>query len=96
MRMVQAGQLFTTPDEGADERRGHSTGILPASHLRAMIHRGRIQALSEIEDAQIQPASLDLRLGAVAWRIRASFLPGPETTVKQRVDQFLFFYFKFI
>ena len=49
--------------------------------------RGRLQALKDIEDAQIQPASLDLRLGAVAWRIRASFLPGPEATVKQRIDQ---------
>lgn len=26
--------------------------------------------------AQVQPASIDLRLGAVAWRIRAGFLPG--------------------
>ena len=85
--MVQDGRLFSSPDDVADERRGHSTGILPASHLRGMIHRGRIQALTEIEDAQIQPASLDLRLGAVAWRIRASFLPGPEATVKQRIDQ---------
>jgi dCTP deaminase len=52
-----------------------------------MIQRGRIQALKEFEDAQIQPASLDLRLGPVAWRIRASFLPGPDATVKQRIEQ---------
>src|SRR5258706_14457230 len=85
--MVQEGPLFGSSDDVAEERRGHSTGILPASHLRGMIHRGRIQALTPIDDAQIQPASLDLRLGAVAWRIRASFLPGPDTTVKQRIDQ---------
>lgn len=85
--MAQNSTLFTQPDDTGELARGHSTGILPASHLRAMMHRGRLQALREIEDNQIQPASLDLRLGSVAWRIRASFLPGPETTVKQRIDQ---------
>jgi dCTP deaminase len=84
--MAQPSTLFTPADDG-DLQRGHSTGILPASHLRGMIQRGRIQALKEFEDVQIQPASLDLRLGPVAWRIRASFLPGPDATVKQRIEQ---------
>ena len=84
--MAQPSTLFTPADDG-DIQRGHSTGILPASHLRGMIQRGRIQALREFEDVQIQPASLDLRLGPVAWRIRASFLPGPDATVKQRIEQ---------
>src|SRR5262249_20169373 len=35
---------------------------------------------------QVQPASLDLRLGDVAYRVRASFLPGPRTTVAERID----------
>ncbi len=34
----------------------------------------------------MQPASLDLRLGPVAFRVRASFLPGPQATVAQRID----------
>ena len=34
---------------------------------------------------QIQPASLDLRLGAIAYRVRASFLPGPGTAVARRI-----------
>ncbi|MBL9095969.1 MAG: 2'-deoxycytidine 5'-triphosphate deaminase [Alphaproteobacteria bacterium] len=84
--MAQPSTLFT-PTDDAEAARGHSTGILPASHLRGMIQRGRIQALKDVEDAQIQPASLDLRLGAVAWRIRASFLPGPEASVKTRIEQ---------
>ncbi len=84
--MAQPSTLFT-PTDDAEAARGHSTGILPASHLRGMIQRGRIQALKDVEDAQIQPASLDLRLGSVAWRIRASFLPGPEATVKTRIEQ---------
>jgi len=36
---------------------------------------------------QIQPASLDLRLGEIAFRVRASFLPGPRTTVAERIDE---------
>src|SRR5215470_13123277 len=84
--MAQSSTLFTPADDAA-EARGFSTGILPAAHLRGLIQRGRLQSLKEIEEAQIQPASLDLRLGSVAWRIRASFLPGPETTVKQRIEQ---------
>ncbi len=34
---------------------------------------------------QIQPASLDLRLGGIAYRVRASFLPGPGTAVARRI-----------
>ena len=36
---------------------------------------------------QVQPASLDLRLGAVAYRVRASFLPGPGTSVEKRIAE---------
>jgi dCTP deaminase len=85
--MAQGSTLFNAPDDAAENARGYSTGILPASHLRGMIQRGRLKAIKDIEDAQIQPASLDLRLGSVAWRLRASFLPGPDATVKQRIDQ---------
>jgi dCTP deaminase len=85
--MGMAQTLFNIDDDGAEHSRGHSTGILPASQLRAMMQRGRLVALKEIEEGQIQPASLDLRLGSVAWRIRASFLPGPNSTVKSRIDQ---------
>ena len=85
--MDMAKTLFNIDDDGAEHSRGHSTGILPASQLRAMMQRGRLVALKEIEEGQIQPASLDLRLGSVAWRIRASFLPGPNSTVKSRIDQ---------
>lgn len=82
-----AQTLFNIDDDGAEHSRGHSTGILPASQLRAMMQRGRLVAIKDIEEGQIQPASLDLRLGSVAWRIRASFLPGPSATVKSRIDQ---------
>jgi dCTP deaminase len=46
------------------------------------------EALEQIQDDQFQPASLDLRLGAEAYRVRASFLPGKNSTVKEKLDEF--------
>src|SRR4051795_11069008 len=47
---------------------------------------GGIRPVRDFAPDQIQPASLDLRLGKVAYRVRASFLPGPRTTVAERID----------
>jgi len=66
------------------------TGILPSQAIRAMIAGGEIAAAPEIETDQIQPASLDLRLGKVAYRIRASFLPGPDATVRDKLTELKF------
>lgn len=55
-------------------------GILPDLDLAALVEAGGIFAPG-IEPGQIQPASLDLRLGSVAYRLRASFLPGPDRSV---------------
>jgi dCTP deaminase len=64
----------------------HSTGILPSHVLKRLIRaRREILATEEIEEAQVQPASIDLRLGPVAWRVRASFLPGPHATVADKL-----------
>ena len=51
-----------------------------------MVQRKEIFALEPIADDQFQPASLDLRLGATAYRVRASFLPG-EGSVKDKLDE---------
>lgn len=61
-------------------------GVLPSQALVRLIHSGVIKASEPIHDDQIQPASIDLRLGPVAYRVRASFLPGKDKTVKQRID----------
>jgi dCTP deaminase len=66
------------------------TGILPSQAIRALIAAGEIRGAPEIESAQIQPASLDLRLGKVAYRIRASFLPGPAATVRDKLAELKF------
>ena len=66
------------------------TGILPSQALTALIGAGEIMAAPEILPDQIQPASLDLRLGKVAYRIRASFLPGPNATVRDKLAELKF------
>jgi dCTP deaminase len=65
-----------------------SRGVLPAQALRALIGTGAITATPEILDAQIQPASLDLRLGPIAYRVRASFLAGNGRKVADRIAEF--------
>ena len=55
--------------------------ILPNHRLAKAIKAQIITARPNIEPIQIQPASLDLRLGQYAWRVAASFLPGEKNTV---------------
>ena len=62
-------------------------GVLPAQALRAMVTAGEIVGTPAILPDQIQPASLDLRLGTVAYRVRASFLVGQDT-VENRIRAF--------
>ncbi len=65
-----------------------STGILPSQAIAAMISSGQISTEINIPKGQIQPASLDLRLGDVAYRVRASFLTGRGQTVRGRLREF--------
>ena len=73
-----------------DARRaaGQAPGVLPSQAIRAMLDDGSIAAALPVLPEQIQPASLDLRLGARAWRVRASFLAGRDRTVEQRLADF--------
>ena len=63
-------------------------GVLPAQDLRRLVETCALAADPAIRDDQIQPASLDLRLGPVAYRVRASFLAGHGRTVQDRLDEF--------
>ncbi|MFC3628579.1 2'-deoxycytidine 5'-triphosphate deaminase [Paracoccus angustae] len=60
-------------------------GVLPDSGIRDLIQSGAITAEPAIIPGQIQPASLDLRLGTVAYRLRASFLAGRGSRVMDRL-----------
>ncbi|MCJ8142750.1 2'-deoxycytidine 5'-triphosphate deaminase [Ancylobacter sp. A5.8] len=62
-------------------------GILPDHAIAALAAGGAIRTARPFDEDQIQPASLDLRLGPTAWRIRASFLPGPGESVAQRLER---------
>ena len=64
-----------------------ANGILPDRMIAAMADAGLILPEYPFVESQIQPASLDLRLGAIAYRVRASFLPGPGATVAERIDE---------
>jgi dCTP deaminase len=76
--------LFSTQSAAEPDR---STGLLPSQMLREAVVQGReILSPQPIGDDQIQPASLDLRLGEVAYRVRASFLPGGRARVRDKLD----------
>ncbi len=67
------------------ETRTYASGILPAQCLEEAFARGEIMSSEPLAPEQIQPASLDLRLGDVAYRVPASFLPGRHATVADRL-----------
>ena len=62
-----------------------AAGILPCQAIEALAASGAISASTPLQPGQAQPASLDLRLGARCWRVRASFLPGAGRTVAERL-----------
>ncbi|SMO66531.1 2'-deoxycytidine 5'-triphosphate deaminase [Paracoccus laeviglucosivorans] len=63
-------------------------GVLPDNALHKLIQSGAIRADQPFLPGQIQPASLDLRLGTTAWRLRASFLCGRGRKVSERLADF--------
>jgi dCTP deaminase len=79
-----SGQLIEQADDESDPS-ARSTGIVPWQDLHRMVHLKEIQAREPILDDQFQPASIDLRLGPTAYRVRASFLPGPNATVHDKL-----------
>ena len=62
-------------------------GVLPDSILKQAINEGWLSANDPIPEKNIQPASLDLRLGAVAYRLRCSFLPS-DNSVKESLSDY--------
>lgn len=66
------------------ESAGSPVGLLPFQDIHDLIRGGLIRSASPFGEDQVQPASLDLRLGAVGYRVQASFLPG-DATVQERL-----------
>ncbi len=75
------------PELPAVGGQARTTGILPSQEISNLIARGNISASPAINPDHIQPASLDLRLGDMAHRVRASFLPGPNSTVEAKIKE---------
>ncbi|WP_455474320.1 2'-deoxycytidine 5'-triphosphate deaminase [Bartonella sp. B30(2025)] len=63
------------------------SGILADSDIRALIDNDVLTALWPFDAAQIQPASVDTRLGSKAYRIRASFMPGSDAKVLDKIER---------
>ena len=80
----RAQTLF--PDLELFSEAPNTTGILPSQRLRHLVESGYIRAATPILPEQIQPSSIDLRLGPVAYRVRASFLPNEHSTVSRKLE----------
>jgi len=63
-----------------------TTGILPSQEVENLVASGAVTSSAPISADQIQPASIDLRLGSVAHRVRASFLPGRTSSVSGKIE----------
>lgn len=74
---------------------GPIAGILPSQEIRELISAGGVKLARPAAGDQVQPASIDLRLGNTAWRVRASFLPGEGTSVADKVRSLSLHHFDF-
>jgi dCTP deaminase len=76
-------------DWESDKHASFTTGILPSQEIRRLLETERVicRTYPPISDAQIQPASLDLRLGETAFRVQASFLPGQFSRVEDKIKE---------
>jgi len=82
------GDLAANSSSTAATRSGDYTGVLPSQKIHEMLRNGEIKPLlRSIESDQIQPASIDLRLGDYAYPIDTSFLPGKGTRVLDKMKQ---------
>lgn len=66
---------------------GHEGLILPRQAIRDLVRRSQLMAREPWDEAQFQPASVDLRLGLRAWRVRASFLTGRMKSVREQLKE---------
>jgi dCTP deaminase len=62
-------------------------GILPSQEIQELIDNGKIRSRSKISKDQIQPASIDLRLGNIAYRVRASFIPSRKFLISAKIRE---------
>lgn len=69
------------------ERHFRANGVFPCQWIREAIREGAITGTPPILPSQVQPNSLDLRLGEIGYRVQCSFLPGEEG-IQRKLDRF--------
>ncbi len=79
------GRYAKSPELKMDTNVQEAGGIFSDAMIGELLHSGSIRATKPPVTGQVQPASLDLRLGTRCWRMRASFLPGPGRKVQDRI-----------
>lgn len=78
----------SNPGSVTSPRTPDYTGILPSQKIKAMLLGAEISTmLMPIEQDQVQPASIDLRLGHCAYPVDTSFLPGKGMKVLDKMKQ---------
>ena len=90
--MPNAKPIKPKPVRAAADR---PAGILPSQGIKQLIVDGILKLERAAAADQVQPASIDLRLGNRAWRVRASFLPGEGTPVADKVRELSLHTFEF-
>jgi dCTP deaminase len=86
--MLNGGMDVSAGGQADDRGESGRSGLLPSQAIRALIAAGGVTADRPVSPGQVQPASLDLRLGDVAYRVRASFLPGSRLTLEEKLTRF--------
>lgn len=79
--------LTANPGSMTSAREGDYTGILPSQKIKEMLNRNEIKMMINLDHDQVQPASIDLRLGDYAYPVDTSFLPGKGIRVFDKMKQ---------
>ena len=81
------GMMDPAKEGGSPPKQVRDRGILPSQRILELLSAGRIACSQPVTMRQIQPSSLDLRLGPMAYRVRASFLPGKQSRVEEKLRE---------
>ena len=81
--MSDQSDLLRSANMAEESASLHVTGLLPSQVIGEMIRNHEVLSVETIDKRQIQPASLDLRLDGLAYRVRSSFLPGRDKSVRE-------------
>lgn len=83
-------ETLASPRTDAPDPRSRQ-GVLPAQDLRKAIHEEWIRSSTyKLPLENVQPASIDLRLGEYAWPLRCSFLPDAKSSVEEKLQDIAF------